>query len=117
MKLKNFEILNINEALSQIAEQPLKGAFKFKIYNIKRVLEDKIEVLLKAMEGLHVEEDSDEIEEIMAVEQEIVIYKIGQNELDHIDLSIKQIALLESIIKFESEEADHEEDTEDNNRE
>lgn len=98
--MKNIEIWNADYTLAQLADEPLKGKFKFKVFNIKSELEKKAAVIAKALDGV---EDEKEREEILLEEQEIHIDKLTLEELENIDLSIKQIALLKPIIQFEKE--------------
>ena len=99
--MKNYEISNANYVLGQLLDEPLKGRFKFKVFNVKSELEKKAEVIAKALEGV---EDEDERKEIMDEEQEVNIDKLTEDELEQIDLSIRQIAMLKPIIQFEEGE-------------
>ena len=94
--MKNYEISNANYVLSQLIDEPLKGKFKFKVFNVKAELEKKVEVITKSLEGV---EDESEREEILQEEQEVNIDKFTEDELEQIDLSIRQIAMLKPIIK------------------
>ena len=99
--MKNYEISNANYVLTQFLDEPLKGKFKFKVFKIKSELEKKAEVIAKVLEGI---EDKAEQEEIMNEEQEVNIDKFTEEELENIDLSIRQIAMLKPIIQFEEGE-------------
>ena len=94
--MKNYEISNANYVLSQLIDEPLKGKFKFKVFNVKAELEKKVEVITKSLEGV---EDKSEREEILQEEQEVNIVKFTEDELEQIDLSIRQISMLKPIIK------------------
>ena len=94
--MKNYEISNANYVLSQLIDEPLKGKFKFKVFNVKSELEKKVEVITKSLEGV---EDESEREEILQEEQEVNIDKFTEDELEQIDLSIRQISMLKPIIK------------------
>ena len=96
--MKNYEISNANYVLSQLMDEPLKGKFKFKVFKVKSELEKKAEIIVKALEGV---EDKDEQEEILQEEQEVDIEKFTEEELEQIDLSIRQISMLQPIIQFE----------------
>ena len=98
--MKNYEISNANYVLSQLLDEPLKGKFKFKVFNVKSELEKKAEVIVKTLEGV---EDESEREEILQEEQGLNIDKFTEEELEQIDLSIRQIAMLKPIIQFEKE--------------
>ena len=94
--MKNYEISNANYVLSQLIDEPLKGKFKFKVFNVKAELEKKVEVITKSLENV---EDESEREEILQEEQEVNIDKFTEDELEQIDLSIRQISMLKPIIK------------------
>ena len=94
--MKNYEISNANYVLSQLIDEPLKGKFKFKVFNVKSELEKKVEVITKSLENV---EDESEREEILQEEQEVNIDKFTEDELEQIDLSIRQISMLKPIIK------------------
>ena len=94
--MKNYEISNANYVLSQLIDEPLKGKFKFKVFNVKAELEKKVEVITKSLEDV---EDENEREEILQEEQEVNIDKFTEDELEQIDLSIRQISMLKPIIK------------------
>ena len=94
--MKNYEISNANYVLSQLIDEPLKGKFKFKVFNVKAELEKKVEVITKSLEDV---EDESEREEILQEEQEVKIDKFTEDELEQIDLSIRQISMLKPIIK------------------
>ena len=99
--MKNFEISNANYVLGEFSEQPLKGKFKFKVFKVKSELEKKVEVINKSLEGV---DDEKEREEILQEEQEVEIDKFTEDELEQIDLSIRQIAMLRPFIQFEEGE-------------
>jgi len=99
--MKNYEISNANYALGQLLDEPLKGKFKFKVFNVKSELEKKVEVITKSLEDV---EDESEREEILQEEQEVNIDKFTESELENIDLSLRQIAMLKPIIQFEEGE-------------
>ena len=94
--MKNYEIWNVNHVLSQLIDEPLKGKFKFKVFNVKAELEKKVEVITKSLEDV---EDENEREEILQAAQELNIDKFTEDELEQIDLSIRQISMLKPIIK------------------
>ena len=94
--MKNYEISNANYVLSQLIDEPLKGKFKFKVFNVKAELEKKVEVITKSLADV---EDESEREEILQEEQEVNIDKFTEEELEQIDLSIRQISMLKPIIK------------------
>ena len=96
--MKNYEISNANYVLSQLIDEPLKGKFKFKVFNVKSALEKKVDIIARALDGVT---DEDEREEILNEEQEISIDKFVEDELEQIDLSIRQIAMLRPLIQFE----------------
>ena len=86
--MKNYEISNANYVLSQLIDEPLKGKFKFKVFNVKAELEKKVEVITNSLADV---EDESEREEILQEEQEVNIDKFTEEELEQIELSIRQI--------------------------
>lgn len=94
--MKNYEISNANYALSQLIDEPLKGKFKFKVFKVKAELEKRVAVLTKALEDV---DDDSEREEILQEEQEVDIDKFTEEELEQIELSLRQISMLQPIIK------------------
>ena len=98
--MKNNEVSNANYVLSQLIDEPLKGKFKFKVFNVKAELEKKVEVITKSLEDV---EDESEREEILQEEQEVNIDKFTGEELEQIELSIRQISMLRPILKLEKE--------------
>ena len=99
--MKNYEISNANYVLSQLIDEPLKGKFKFKVFNVKAELEEKVEVITKSLKDV---EDESEREEILQEEQEVNIDKFTEDELEQIDLSMRQISMLKPIIQSEEGE-------------
>ena len=94
--MKNYEISNANYALSQLIDEPLKGKFKFKVFKVKAELEKRVAVLTKALEDV---DDDSEREDILQEEQEVDIDKFTEEELEQIELSLRQISMLQPIIK------------------
>ena len=97
--MKNYEISNANYVLSQLIDEPLKGKFKFKVFNVKAELEKKVEVITKSLADV---EDESEREEILQEEQQVNIDKFTEDDLEQIELSIRQISMLKPIIKGEN---------------
>lgn len=97
--MKNYEITNANYALGQLLDEPLKGRFKFKVFNIKSELEKKAEIVTHALEGV---EDNEEREEILNESQEVSFEKLMDFELEDIDLTMRQIAMLKPILDMEN---------------
>lgn len=102
MKLLNREIFEINLALNKIMENRISAKLAFKLYKIKKKIEDEVILIQKSFEGK--EEDEKEVEEVLAMENEIDIEKIRASELEEIKLSVKDVFLLEKIIDFEEGE-------------
>lgn len=94
--MKNYEILNADYVLSQLIDEPLKGKFKFKVFNVKAELEKKAEIVGDVLKDVSSEEER---EEILMEEQDISISKFTEDELEQIDLSLRQIAMLKPIIE------------------
>lgn len=102
MKLLNREIFEINLALNKIMENRISAKLAFKLYKIKKKIEDEVILIQKSFEGK--EEDEKEVEEVLAMENEIDIEKIRASELEEIKLSVRDVFLLEKIIDFEEGE-------------
>lgn len=98
--MKNYEIANINNALSGLVDQKLTGRLKFKLFKVKRACEQAVDLISKSMEGA---EDSDERIEILNETQEIKLDKFTMDELDGLPLSMKDLGNLAPIIEFEEE--------------
>ena len=99
--MKNYEVLNADYVLSQLIDEPLKGKFKFKVFNVKAELEKKAEIVRGVLKDVSSEEER---EEILMEEQDISISKFTEDELEQIDLSLRQIAMLKPIIESIQEE-------------
>lgn len=102
MKLLNKEIFEINIALNQIIENKISGRLAFKLFKIKKLVEDEVVLVQKSLEGK--EDDDKEVEEVLGLENEIDIEKIKASELEELKLSVQDVFLLEKIIDFEEEE-------------
>lgn len=105
MKLTNNQILSANSALSELVDEKLTGSFKFKIFKIKRSLENEVQSIAAALDFDEdgIPEASDSNNEILGIEQEVDIDYFSVEELSDLPLSIRQISLLDPLIK-ESEE-------------
>lgn len=102
MKLLNREIFEINLALNKIMENRISAKLAFKLYKIKKKVEDEVILIQKSLEGKGEEEE--EIDQVLAMENEIDIEKIRASELEELKLSVKDVFLLEKIIDFEEGE-------------
>ena len=98
--MKNYEIANINNAVSGLVEQKLTGRLKFKLFKVKRACEQAVELLSQAMEGV---ENPEEQMEILNEEQDIKLDKFTMDELEGLPLSMKDIGSLAPIIDFGEE--------------
>lgn len=98
--MKNYELININEGLSSLADQKLTGRLKFKLFKAKRKVEDASKLIFETLEGV---ENSEERVEILDQEQTIELEKFTLEELEGLPLSIRDIGNLEPIIDFEEE--------------
>lgn len=99
--MKNYEIVNANEALGSLKDHKVHGRLKFKLFRNKRACENAVDLLFKTLEGV---EDESERSEILEEEQDIDVVKFTLDELDTLPLSMSDIAHLEAIIEFEGEE-------------
>ena len=99
--MKNYEIANINNALSELVDQKLTGRLKFKLFKAKRECEQAVDLLSQAMEGV---ENYEEQMEILNEEQDIQLEKFTMDELEGLPLSMKDIGNLSPVIDFGEEE-------------
>lgn len=97
MKLKNNQLININNALSELIDLKITGRFKFKLFKLKVTLENALDPVYYAVQGAN----QDEIKEILEEEQEFDIDLLTFEELEPLELSIKQLGALEIIIDME----------------
>lgn len=98
--MKNYEIANINNALSSLVDQKLTGRLKFKLFKVKRACEQALELVHKTMEGV---DSEDEKLEILNEEQELNLDKFTLDELESLPLSMKDIGNLSAVIDFGEE--------------
>ena len=96
MKLTNNQIFAINGVLSELVNEKLTGAFKFKLFKTKAELEKGIEIVQKALEGVV---DDEEVAEIAEQTQDLNIELLTEEELAPLPLSMAQIAQLQVIIE------------------
>ena len=101
MQLTNNDIYNINYGLNKIIDNEMSGRLAFKLYKIKKQVEDEVILIGKSLEGK--EEDSKEVKEVLEMKNDIEIGMIKASELEELKLSVKDVFLLEKIIDFEEE--------------
>lgn len=102
MKLTNNDIFNINLALNEIIENKMSAKLAFKLYKIKKKMEDEVLLIQKSLQGKG--EDEKEVETVLSMENDIDIEKVKASELEELKLSMKDVFLLEKIIDFEEVE-------------
>lgn len=98
--MKNYEIANINNALSELVDQKLTGRLKFKLFKVKRACEQAVDLLSQTMEGV---DNYEEQMEILNEEQDIQLEKFTMDELEGLPLSMKDIGNLSPVIDFGEE--------------
>ena len=96
MKLTNNQIFAVNGVLSELVDEKLTGAFKFKLFKTKAELEKGIEIVQKALEGVV---DDKEVAEIAEQTQDLNVGLFTEDELAPLPLSVTQIAQLQVIIE------------------
>lgn len=104
MKLLNKEIFEINLALNKIIENKISAKLAFKLFKIKKKIEDEVILIKESLKGK--EDNDEEVEEVLELENEIDIEKIKASELEELKLSIEDVFLLEKIIDFEEAEVE-----------
>ena len=100
MELTNNEIWQANLALGKIGKNDISAKLAFKLYRIKKKLEDEAIIINESLKGK--EENKKEIEEVFSIENEIDIEKIKASELEELKLSVEDVFYLEPIIDFEN---------------
>lgn len=98
--MKNYEIISINNALTDLINQKLTGRLKFKLYKVKSACEQALVLISKTLEGV---DDEHERMEILEAEQDIRLDKFTMDELEALPLSMKDLGSLASIIDFNEE--------------
>lgn len=99
MKLTNNQIWRVNLALGKIGQNDISGKLAFKLYKIKKKLEDEAVIIQEALKGK--EENQEEIDQVMEMENDIDIEKIKASELEELKLSVQDVFCLESIVDFD----------------
>lgn len=97
MKLKNIQLIHINNTLSELVDLKITGRFKFKLFKLKVTLENALDPVHLALQGAN----QLGTEEILNEEQEVDIEKLAVDDLEPLELSIKQLGALEIIIDME----------------
>lgn len=95
MKLKNYELIGLNNALGELASEKLVGSFKFKLFKNKLKLEDAILPVSKSLQ----DESNEGAEEILDLEQEIDLELILESDLEQVPTTLKQLNALKPILK------------------
>lgn len=96
MELNNNQIFAVNNALSELINEKVTGAFKFKLYKTKAELERAIDIVQKSLEGVV---DEEEVNEIAGETQDLSIDLFTEEELEPLPLSMSQLGALQSVIK------------------
>lgn len=99
MKLTNNQIWRVNLALGKIGQNDISGKLAFKLYKIKKKLEDEAVIIQEALKGK--EENQEEIDQVMEMENDIDIEKIKASELEELKLSVQDVFCLECIVDFD----------------
>lgn len=100
MKLTNNEIWEANLALGKIGKTDISGKLAFKLFKIKKKLENECFIIQESLEGK--DDKKEEIEEVMGIENNVDIEKIKASELEELKLSVEDVFYLEPIIDFEN---------------
>lgn len=99
MKLTNQQIMESNLTLGKISKNEISGKLAFKLFKIKKKLEDEAIIIQESLKGK--EDNNEEIDEVLEIESEIDIEKIKASELEELKLSVEDVFYLEAIIDFE----------------
>ena len=100
MKLTNQQIWDSNLSLGKIGKKDISAKLAFKLFKIKKKLEDEAIIIQESLEGK--DENYKEIDEVLEIENEIAIEKITASELEELKLSVEDVFYLEPIIDFEN---------------
>ena len=95
MKLTNNQIFGIYNVLTELANEKLKGSFKFKLFKTIAELEKGVEIVQKTLEGVG---DEEEVAEIAEQTQDLNIELLTEEELEPLPLSMAQLVVLQVII-------------------
>lgn len=96
--MNNLRLNQISQTLAQMGIQPVVGAVKFKIVKIMKLVEDEMDTLRQAVDGLDVE--SQAYQDILYAENDITFKtKFTQADLEPFSLSAGQILILEPLIE------------------
>lgn len=99
MKLTNKQTYWINNLFNQICNKEMNGKLAFKLFKIKKKLENEVGIIQESLKGK--EENEKEVNEVLDMENEIDIEKIKASELEELKLSMQDVFYLEAIIDFE----------------
>ena len=83
--------------MSELIDLKITGRFKFKLFKLKITLENALDPVYYAVQDAI----QDEIKEILEEEQEVEIELLTFEELEPLELSLKQLGALEIIIDME----------------
>lgn len=105
MKITNIEVLQLNNALTELMRQPMTGKVKFTIAKNKYALEQAVIPLEKALETTEQGGvvNSKENTDVLEMEVDIKLEMLQESDLFDLAISPQSIMLLQKIIKQESE--------------
>lgn len=100
MKLKLYQVMHINNTLSEIVEQKVGNVrTSYKLYKIKYAIEVSIQPIVEVMKQKEDEDNADELEQLLNEEETFDFEKLTLEELENLDLSIKNIADIAPILE------------------
>lgn len=100
MKLKLYQAMHINNTLSEIIEQKVGNVrTSYKLYKIKYAIEGAIQPIVEVMKQKEDEDNADELEQLLNEEETFDFEKLTLEELENLDLSIKNIADIAPILE------------------
>lgn len=100
MKLKLYQVMNLNNTLSEIMEQKVGNVrASYKLYKIKYAIEGAIQPIVEVMKQKEDEDNVDEMEQLLSEEETFDFEKLTLEELENLDLSIKNIADIAPILE------------------
>lgn len=96
--MKNRELNNINNALSELLSMPMQGLIKFKIAKLLHEVDREMVPFLSSIEGI--DRNSLEFAEIMEAEiGNAISVTLSQLELEPLNISPRTLILLEPVLE------------------
>ena len=99
MKVTNDDIFLANRALFGLSKQKMPSKVAFRLFKLKKLLEDEVAIMQKSLEG----KSDEDVKEVLEMENDINIDKIKASDLGEVNFSIDDVFSLEKFIDFGGE--------------